>query len=311
MARTSALTLPSGVALDDEPLDRPWIRGSRRGADPGPVLQVRRVDDATFVLRQSMLVTWEAPFLYLLLGRHRALLLDTGDVADIERMPLQPTVSALIDDWVARLGLTDSELVVAHSHGHGDHVRGDGQFTGREGVTVVGKDEDSVQTFFGIDPWPGGVASFDLGGRELLMSGIPGHDARSIVVADPSRGLLLTGDTAYPGRLYVQDLPALQDSLDRMIALAERAGAETVLGCHIEFGVDGRQHPIATRWHPDERPLPMTLPQLRRLRQHAYDATGRGGVVRGEPMHLWIGPCRMPTLRLGLAAVVRRIRGTG
>ncbi|NYJ76262.1 MBL fold metallo-hydrolase [Allobranchiibius huperziae] len=304
-------TLPPQVLLDDEPLDRPWIRGSRRGADPGPVLQVRRVDDATFVLRQSMRATWEAPFLYLLLGTRRALLLDTGNVADVEQMPLQPTVSALVDDWVARHALSDYRLVVAHSHGHRDHVRGDGQFAGREGITVVGVDQDSVRSSFGIDPWPGGVASFDLGDRELLVSGIPGHDARSIVVADPSRGLLLSGDTAYPGRLYVQDLRALQESLDRMLALAERAGAETILGGHIEFGADGGQHPVGTRLHEDERPLPLTVSDLRRLRELAHDAAGRSGVVRGEPMHLWIGPCRGPILRMVLATAARRVRGTG
>ena len=305
------LTLPPGVVLDDEALDRPWIRGARRGADPGPALQVRRVDDATYVLRQSMGVTWEAPFIYLLLGARRALLLDTGDVASVGRMPLEPTVCALVEDWVRTHSVGDYELVVAHSHGHGDHVAGDIQFVGRRDVTVVGVELQSVQAFFGIDPWPTGVATFDLGDRELLVTGAPGHDTRSIVVADPARALMFTGDTAYPGRLYVQDLPALQDSLDRMLALAERAGVETILGCHIEFAAGGREHPVGTRWHPGELPLPLTVADLRRLRDLAYDATGRRGVVRGEPMHLWIGACRIAALRLGVAALVRRVRGTG
>ena len=305
------LNLPPGVVLDDDPLEGPWIRGSRRGDAPGPVLQVRRVDDATFVLRQSMRVTWEAPFVYLLLGTRRALLLDTGDVADAQRMPLQPTVSALVDDWASAHDVNDYELVVAHSHGHGDHIAGDGQFAGRERVTVVGVDEESVRDFFGFDSWPASVVSFDLGGRELLVAGIPGHDARSIVVVDASRGLMLSGDTAYPGRLYVQDLPALQESLDRMVALADSTGTQRILGGHIEFGAHSGEHPVGTRFHRDERPLPLTVADLQRLRQLAHDATGRRGVVRGEPMHLWIGACRTPILRLGLVAVVRRIRGTG
>lgn len=50
-------------------------------SDPGRVLQLRRVDEATYVLRESMGVTWEAPFVYLLLGSDRTLLLDTGAVA--------------------------------------------------------------------------------------------------------------------------------------------------------------------------------------------------------------------------------------
>ena len=66
---------------------------SIHGAPPGvrcqdPPLQVHRFDEHTFVLRQSKAVTYEAPFLYLLFGNDRALLLDTGAVADPRRMPV-------------------------------------------------------------------------------------------------------------------------------------------------------------------------------------------------------------------------------
>ena len=40
-----------------------------------------RVDDDTFIMRQSKDVNYEAPFLYLLCGAERAILLDTGAAA--------------------------------------------------------------------------------------------------------------------------------------------------------------------------------------------------------------------------------------
>ncbi|MDF8265584.1 MBL fold metallo-hydrolase [Luteipulveratus flavus] len=305
-------SLPAGVVLDSEPLERPWIAGARRGEDPGPLLQVRRVDEATYVLRQSKRVTYEAPFIPLLLGTKRALLLDTGAVADPLRMPLRATVRVLVDEWVRAHGLDGLELVVAHTHGHGDHTGGDAQFVDLPDVTVVGKGREAVQEYFGIEPWPDAVVPFDLGGRELLVTGAPGHDARSIFVVDPSRGLMFSGDTAYPGRLFVQDLAALRQTLTRMVELAERTGVETVVGCHIELDARGREHPVGVRFHADETPLPLTVDQLRRLRDLAHAAPAdKSGVVRGTPMNLWIGRCVGPGLRSTAAALVRRARGLG
>ena len=83
-------TRPGGFALDDGSIDDPWIHGHRRGmADADPALQVRRLDADTFVLRQSKACTFEAPFLHLLLGRDRALLLDTGAVKDEADCPVR------------------------------------------------------------------------------------------------------------------------------------------------------------------------------------------------------------------------------
>ncbi|XAS76724.1 MBL fold metallo-hydrolase [Dermatophilaceae bacterium Sec6.4] len=314
------MSLPIGVFLDDEPLDAPWIRGCRRGAAPGPVLQVRRVDDATFILRESMRATWEAPFVYLLLGARRALLLDTGDVAEAERMPLGATVGSIVGDWVAAHRLSDYELVVAHTHGHNDHTRGDAQFIGDSPAypyraTVVGTAVEKVREFFGFDAPDSAtldsVVPFDLGDRELSVTRVPGHDVRSIAVIDPSRGLMFSGDTAYPGRLYVQDLTALRDSLDRMLALAHRHHLRSVLGGHIEYSADGGEHPVGVRFHADEQPLPLTVAQLQQLRDLAHRGSTVTGVVAGSPMSLWIGSCNGAKVKLAGAAAVRRLRGIG
>lgn len=311
-----SMALPAGVDLDDYPLGAPWIRGGRRGTEPGPLLQVRRVDEGTYVLRESMRETWEAPFVYLLLGSDRAVLLDTGAVADGHQIPLASTVRSVLQDWIGSRNLVSYELVVAHTHGHNDHTRGDAQFTkdgalGSIRVTVVDASIDAARQFFGFGSELEEVVSFELGGRELLVSRIPGHDARSIVVVDPARQMMFSGDTAYPGRLYVQDLPALRDSLVRMVHLAEEHDVQVILGGHIEFAADGAQYPAGVRFHGDERPLPLTFGQLQELRDLAHSEAATKGVVPGTPMSLWIGPCLGPQFKLAAAAVLHRLRGTG
>ena len=78
-------------------LDVTWIHGvpaGRRAADP-PV-QVHHADPHTVILRQSKSVNYEAPFLYLLFGNDRGLLLDTGATADPAKFPLR---SSLPNGW--------------------------------------------------------------------------------------------------------------------------------------------------------------------------------------------------------------------
>ena len=198
-----------------------WIHGSpRRRPSADPPLQVHAFDEHTYVLRQSKSVHYEAPFIYLLLGNERAVLLDTGATAGTESFPLRATVDGLIEQWLAAHPRQSYDLVVAHTHGHGDHVAADGQFDGRAATTVVGRDAAAVREFFGFTHWPAEIVEFDLGGRVLEVTGIPGHHRASIAIHDPWSGFLLTGDTVYPGRLYVEDMPAFVDSLDRLVELA-------------------------------------------------------------------------------------------
>jgi glyoxylase-like metal-dependent hydrolase (beta-lactamase superfamily II) len=201
-----------------------WIHGTpRRGQLEDPLIQVHWHDDGTVLLRQSKSTSFEAPFLFLLLGRERALLLDTGATKDPERFPLRRTVDTLIGEWLAAHPDVDAsayELVVAHTHGHGDHVAGDEQLADRPRTIVVSRELDAVQQFFGFTDWPAQVVTFDLGGRALEITWFPGHHRASVAVHDPATGFLLTGDTVYPGRLYVEDPPAFLESLDRLVELA-------------------------------------------------------------------------------------------
>lgn len=104
------------------------IHGSPPGGPADPKVQVVRVDDDTFILRQSKDLNYEGPFLYLLCGTERAILLDTGAVAS---GGVRQTVDSLLRD--RERDTPGYQLVVAHTHGHGDHVAGDGDFAGLAG----------------------------------------------------------------------------------------------------------------------------------------------------------------------------------
>jgi glyoxylase-like metal-dependent hydrolase (beta-lactamase superfamily II) len=273
------------------------------GARGEPPIQVHAYDRHTFLLRQSKVTSFEAPFLFLLFGNERAILLDTGATADPAIFPLRDTVDALIADWLEANPRDGYELVVAHTHGHGDHVAGDGQFAGRPLTRVVGRDVVAVRDFFGFADWPDQVVRFDLGGRVLDVTGIPGHHAASIAIFDPWSGFLLTGDTVYPGRLYARDYAAFARSLERLAELAAARPITHVLGCHIEMTrTPGLDYPIGTKYQPDEPPLEMTVAQLTAVRDAARSAAARPGAHTFDDFIIFNGPCR--------AAVVRQLART-
>jgi hydroxyacylglutathione hydrolase len=288
-------------------LDVRWIHGSAQE----PPIQVHRYDPHTVILRQSKLISFEAPFLFLLFGNDRALLLDTGATKDPGRFPLRATVDRLIDEWLAEHhpGKTDYDLVIAHTHGHGDHVAGDEQFAGRPHTTIVNRELDAVQAHFGFTDWPEQTVTFDLGGRVLELTGTPGHHRAAITVYDPWTGFLLTGDTVLPGRLYAFDYPQFLTSLDRMVAFAEERAVTHVLGCHIEMTTrPGRDYPLGAVYQPDEPPLEMTVAQLRDVRQAARDADGKRGPRRCDDFIIYNEPGFKDHLTLAARALAHKLR---
>jgi hydroxyacylglutathione hydrolase len=192
---------------------------------------------------------------------------DTGASNSSIRLPLRRVVDGLIAEWQEVHHRDDYGLLVLHTHAHSDHVAGDAQFVDRPQTVLVGADLDSVWEFFGFDDDPETVARIDLGGRVLECFASPGHHEAAVTFYDAYSGLLLTGDTVYPGRLYVADWAAFARTIDRMIDFAEARRITHVLGCHIEMtdqpGVD---YPVGTTYQPDEPPLQMTLDDLRDIR---------------------------------------------
>jgi hydroxyacylglutathione hydrolase len=278
---------PAPVSLDVR-----WIHGvpaGRRATDP-PV-QVHRADPHTVILRQSKSGNYEAPFLYLLFGNDRALLLDTGATADPAKFPLRATVDRLVAGWLARHPRDSYQLVVAHTHGHHDHRAADAQFAGRADTTVVAREPAAVQQYFGFTSWPEQIVPFDLGGRVLEITGSPGHHPAAITVYDPWTGFLLTGDTVLPGRLYAFDFPQFVASLDRMVAFADSRNVTHVLGCHIEMTDEpGRDYPIGATYQPHERALPMSVDQLKDVRTAAASVAGNQGCHRFDDFVIYNQP---------------------
>lgn len=261
-------------------LDVRWIHGSPPGRpDQDPPIQVHAFDPHTFILRQSKAVHAEAPFMYLLFGNRRALLLDTGATEEAARFPLRDTVDGLLDEWVWAHPREGYELVVAHTHAHADHVAADAQFADRPHTTVVPTALEPMRSFWGLDPWPDRITEFDLGGRRLEIVGCPGHHETAIAIFDPWSGFLLTGDTVYPGRLFVSDMPAYAASLDRLVDFAASRHVTHVMGGHVEMTRrPGRDHPMGALHHPDEPPLQMPTTQLAAVRDAAASIAERRGV---------------------------------
>jgi hydroxyacylglutathione hydrolase len=287
-------------------LDVRW----NHGAAGEPPIQVHAYDQHTYVLRQAKATSYEAPFIYLMFGNDRAMLLDTGATRDASVFPLRETVDALVTTWLANGERDDYELVVAHSHGHGDHVAGDGQFDGRPLTTVLPREAAAVSEFFGFSSWPAEVVRFDLGGRVLEVTGIPGHHPASIAIFDPWSGFLLTGDTVYPGRLYALDFPAFTDSLDRLVEFATARPVTHVMGCHIEMTTKpGRDYPVGSKYQPDEPPLQMTVAHLVAVRDAARAAAGKPGVHTSDDFIIFNGPCSAAVVRQLVRAAVRRMTG--
>lgn len=276
-------------------LDVAWIHGSESAKhNTDPDIQVHAFNEHTFILRQNMAVNYEAPFMFLLFGNARAVLIDTGATASPGFFPLRRVVDGLMDDWLAAHPRDRYGLLVLHTHPHGDHVAGDGQFAGRPDTVLVDADRDSAWEFFGFTGGSGGPgdvgdrgdsgeravppALVDLGGRVLECWPSPGHHEAAVAFYDPYTGFLLTGDTVYPGRIYIQDWPALVRTIDRLIGFCSTRPVTYVLGCHIEMSREpGVDYPIFTTYQPDEPPLQMTVEQLREIRRGIDQAGGRPG----------------------------------
>src|SRR5438552_13485473 len=179
-------------------MDVHWNEGAPNCAhNPQPPLQVHRYNSQTLILRENLCATFEAPFMYLLIGSKKALLIDTGDVADPNQMPLAKTVIGLLPgDASAKL-----PLLVVHTHRHGDHRAGDGQFRHLANVQVVGFDVDSVRRYYNFANWPDGLAQIDLGDRPVDVIPTPGHNETEVSFYDRNTGLFLSGDFLIPGRL--------------------------------------------------------------------------------------------------------------
>ena len=260
-------------------LDVQWIHGSvsaKHNTDPD--IQVHAYNEHTFILRQNMAVHVEAPFMFLLFGNERVILLDTGATRSPDFFPLRQTVDNLISQWLSRHPRTSYPLIVAHTHLHRDHFEADSQFADRPNTVVVGKSLEETVTFYGFQNWPQDEVTFNLGDRTLQIMATPGHEAAEVSIYDPYTQILFTGDIFYPGRLYIEDWDAFAESIERMILFCEMHPISHLLGCHIEMSIYPKlDYLIRSSYQPYERPLEMTVEQLRSVRGAITNIDGKPG----------------------------------
>jgi len=228
------LPRPEYKSLEQVPINDPWF-------------EVYRVAPATFAIYEPH--QSEEVISYLIVGTKQALLFDTGmGIGNIKAI-------------VARL--TSRPIVVLNSHTHDDHVGGNWQFpfvfgmnTAFTRASAKGSREDAQaeitkdqicgalpKTFdptkYSTKPWKISLAVHDgfkvnLGGRTVEIIATPGHTPDSISLIDRANGLLFTGDTFYPGEIWLYrpetDLPAYLASVKKLVALAPEI--KLVLGAH-------------------------------------------------------------------------------
>jgi hydroxyacylglutathione hydrolase len=228
----------------------------------GPAFRAHEYNPTFLILRQSGCTNYEKPFLYLLIGTEEALLLDTGAPG----ANLRPAIDTLMLGRQAPGG-GPLPLLVLHSHGHGDHTAGDSVLAGRPHTRIVAAQSAAIAQFFALT-WPTGTAQYDLGSRMIDIVPIPGHESAHVAVYDARTGILLTGDTLYPGRLYVSAQQAFRDSVDRLVDFTQSRPVAHVLGAHIEQKrTPFQDYPIGTTRQPEEHVLELGRAHLLELQE--------------------------------------------
>jgi hydroxyacylglutathione hydrolase len=277
-------------------LDVHWNEGAADcKATPQAPLQVHAYESQTFILRQSPCASFEANFLYLLIGSDKALLIDTGAVADPKEMPLAKTILELLPDK-DRIKLA---LLVAHTHRHLDHRAGDPQFASLPSVQIVPIDLEGVRAFFRFTNWPNEIAHLDLGGRTVDVIPTPGHNPTHVAFYDSRTGILFSGDFLMPGRLLIEDAAAYRESARRVVDFLKTRPLIHILGGHIELNTAGHAYRFGSHYHPNEHRLELAKEDLTAL-PAAFESFN--GFYARHPNYILTNPIRN-LLALAIIAV--------
>jgi hydroxyacylglutathione hydrolase len=258
---------PGPPAVDVVPgvLPKHWLSEGTRCADI-PEWQVEEYNPTLFILRQSPCTDYEKPFIFLMFGKERALLLDTGS----QNGNLMPSLQRAVKVWLARNRRDSIPLIVVHTHEHGDHTAGDAAIQALHDpampVTFVAAEVEATKRFYGIGRWPEEFGHVDLGGRILDLIPVPGHSAASVALYDRQSGILFSGDTLYPGRLYVADFPSYVQSIERLVRFSADKPIAHIFGNHIEqTATPFMVYPVGTIFQTDEHSLPLSRGALLEL----------------------------------------------
>lgn len=252
-------------------LPKAWLLGGPKCIE-SPEFQVHEYNEDFYILRQSGCSNYEKPFLYLLFGKESVLLLDTG----AGKTGIAQIASNVIKQWLDRNKRQSIHLVVAHTHSHRDHTGGDEQLKVLSDTVLVAPNVNAVQSFFGLKNWPDEIAQYDLGGRILDIIPIPGHETASIAIYDRQTAVLFTGDTLYPGRLYVKDPVQFVRSIQRLVDFTQNRQVAHILGNHIEnTRTPYLDYKIGTVYQPDEHALELGRGELLELNEALHLMNGK------------------------------------
>jgi glyoxylase-like metal-dependent hydrolase (beta-lactamase superfamily II) len=288
-----------------------WNQGAANcAADPQPPLQVHPYNERAFVLRENLCATFEAPFMYLLIGAQKALLIDTGDVGDPKEMPLAKTVMSLLPGGESE----KFPLLVVHTRRHRDHRAGDEQLSALPNAQVAGFDLISVRSFYHFTDWPNGLAQLDLGNRTVDVIPTPGHNETEVSFYDRTTGLFFSGDYLMPARLLIDDTRSELASAQRVAGFVRDRRVSFVLGGHIETDAGGNLFPWGSHFHPDEHVLPMKKEDLLALPAAIESFNGfymkSGNFVMMNSIHLLIAEAALAVIVVVVLAwiLVRYLR---
>src|SRR5271169_2542889 len=228
-------------------LPRPEYKTLERVLPNEPWFEVYKVAPGVFAIYEPHQA--EEVISYLIVGTKQALLFDTGmGIANIRKVVTQ---------------LTSRPVVVLNSHTHNDHVGGNSLFTFVFGMDTAftranakGSRDDAQEELgpgmicgslprgfdakaYATRPWHISLSVHDgfkvnLGARTVEIIATPGHTPDAIALIDRENGLLFTGDTYYPGPIWLfrpeTDLDAYVASVKKIAALAPQL--QIVLGAH-------------------------------------------------------------------------------